>query len=261
MRLTKAIITITLIMLFPVIGIGKPMQPTGSKSDVRLEQVEKRVQQLENYKSNIDNVSKVQSENLKKYVDDEIKKGMDKVDDAKTMITWVLFLGLPATITAIILAYLSAIKRAKKFVIDKIETIVEGKREEIIRLIETEAFDTKLRNLKQLLVISGDEESEESLKKFMTKLKFKNVKYRRAGSFENIPEHDLMIFNTPDGNLTQETIDQFMRNTEDEDTCYVAYTTKQLNRDPRLNFSNSRYTLYHSILSTLKFAEIARLEN
>ena len=95
----------------------------------------------------------------------------------------------------------------------------------------------------------------------MTKLKFKNVKYRRAGSFENIPEHDLMIFNTPDGNLTQETIDQFMRNTEDEDTCYVAYTTKQLNRDPRLNFSNSRYTLYHSILSTLKFAEIARLEN
>ncbi|MBS1530227.1 MAG: hypothetical protein JSU01_07965 [Bacteroidetes bacterium] len=214
---------------------------------------------LEDYKSNIDNLSKAQSENLKKYVDEEIKKGMAQVDDAKKMIAWVLFLGLPVTLVAIIGLYFTALKKAKKFVIDKIETIVEGKREEIIRLIETEAFDTKLRNTKQLLVISGDEDAQESLKKFMVKLKFKHVTYRIAGTFSDVPEHDLMIFNTPDGNLSQETIDKFMNQTEDEDTCYVAFTTKQLNRDPRLNFSNSRYTLYHNILSTLKFSEIARL--
>ncbi|RYE12386.1 MAG: hypothetical protein EOP34_10945 [Rickettsiales bacterium] len=246
-------------MLFPIIGISKPIQNQKSKSDARIETLEKRVQQLENYKGNIDNLSKIQSENLKKHVDDEIKKGMDKIDDAKTMITWILSLGLPATLISIAVGYFSAIRKAKKFVIDEIETVVEGNRDEIIRLIETEAFDTKLRNTKQLLVISGDEESEENLKKIMAKFKFKHIKYRRAESVDNIPDHDLMIFNSLEGNLSQEVINQFMQNTEDEDTCYVAYTTKQLDRDPRLNYSNSRYTLFHSILSTLKFAEIAHL--
>ncbi|MVN22991.1 NARF domain-containing protein [Mucilaginibacter arboris] len=259
MKPTNKIFTVVLIMLFPIIGISKPIQNQKSKSDARIETLEKRVQQLENYKGNIDNLSKIQSENLRKYVDDEIKKGMGKIDDAKTMITWILWFGLPVTLISIAVGYFSAIKKAKKFVLDKIETVVEGNRDEIIRLIETEAFDTRLRNTKHLLVVSGDEESEESLKKFMTKLNFKNVKYRRAESVDNIPDHDLMIFNTPKGNLSQETIDLFMQNTEDEDICYVAYTTMQLNRDPRLNFSNSRFTLYHSILSTLKFSESARL--
>ncbi|MGN6638025.1 MAG: NARF domain-containing protein [Mucilaginibacter sp.] len=246
--------------LLAVITLALTLSSSQAKQrDHRVDSLEARIKNLEEYKANIDNVSTANNENLKKYVDDEIKKGLDQVDDAKKMITWILFLGLPVTVGSIIVAYYSATKKAKKFVIDKIETIVEGKREEIIRLIETETFDTKLRNTKKLLIISGDQESEESLKKFMAKLKFKNVVYRIVGSFENVPEHDLMIFNTPDGNLSQETINEFMAQTDDEDICYVAYTTKNLTRDSRLNFSNSRYTLYHNILSTLKYAEIARL--
>ncbi|MGZ3754329.1 MAG: NARF domain-containing protein [Mucilaginibacter sp.] len=257
MKTTK-ISLLCFLILFAINVFSQPV-PKQQQLETRVKELETRLKQLEDYKANIDNVSKVQSESLKKYVDDQVKKGLDQVEDAKKTITWILWLGLPVTILSIGAAYWAAITKARKFVVDKIETIVEGKREEIIRLIETEAFDTKLRNNKELLVISGDEETQESLKKFMVKLKFKNVKYRIAGGFNEIPEHDLMIFNSPDGNLTQEAITDLMNRTEDEDTCYVAYTTKQLNRDPRLNFSNSRFTLYHSILSTLKFSEIAKL--
>lgn len=80
------------------------------------------------------------------------------------------------------------------------------------------------------------------------------------GSFEEIPDHDLMIFNTPKGELSQEKIDELMNLTDDEEHHYVAYTsTQRFIPNDRLNFSNSKFTIYHNILSTLKYSEIAKL--
>ena|GEM_PF-6598124 len=41
---------------------------------------------------------------------------------------------------------------------------------------------------------------------FLQKLKFKKITLRVVGSFQEIPDHDLMIFNTPNGELSQEKI-------------------------------------------------------
>lgn len=68
-----------------------------------------------------------------------------------------------------------------------------------------------------------------------------------------------MIFNTPKGQVSQEKIDELMQLTDDEDHHYVAYSTERLTPNSRLNFSNSLFTLYHNILSTLKYSEIAKL--
>lgn len=221
--------------------------------------LEERVKQLENYKANIDNLSKIQSENLKKNVDAEVKKALDSIDEAKKTLNLLVYIGIPGTVISLIVVFFGAVKYAKKLIMDKIVKVVEGNREEILRVIETEAFDNKLKKNKELLVISGSEDSQNNLKGFMEKLKFDKVTYRIINTFNEIPDHDLMIFNNFDGALSQDAINTLMQNTDDEDVCYVAFTNVQLERNPRLNFSNSRYTLYHSILSTLKYSDIARI--
>jgi len=218
-----------------------------------------RVMRLEDYKANIDNLSKIQSENLKKYINDEIEKQMDKVDESKKTLELLLYFGIPGTIVSLVIVFFTCITYSRKLINKRIEDLVEQKRDSIIRLIETEAFDQKLLNNKQLLVISGTEETEEQMKKFLLKLKFKKVKYRRVGDLDTLPDYDLMIFNTPDGGVPQETIDELMDRSQDEDDCYVAFTHDHLRRDPKLNFSNSRFTLYHNILTTLKFAELVKI--
>lgn len=218
-----------------------------------------RVARLEDYKANIDNLSKIQAENLKKYVDDEIKKQMEDVEESKTTLKLLVNFGIPGTVISLIIVFVTSITFCRKLINKKIEDIVEQKRDSIIRLIETEAFDQKLLNNKQLLVISSSEETEEQMKKFLRKLKFKKVKYRRIDDLDNLPDYDLMIFNTPDGGIPQATIDELINRSQDEDDCYVAYTNAQLRRDPKLNFSNSSFTLYHNILTTLKYAELIKI--
>ncbi|WP_310079782.1 NARF domain-containing protein [Sphingobacterium sp. 2149] len=79
------------------------------------------------------------------------------------------------------------------------------------------------------------------------------------GGFTELPDHDLMVFNMPNGELSQQQVDQLMAMNNDEDTHYVAYLKGRLEPNDRLNFSNSPFTLYHNILSTLKYAEVVKL--
>lgn len=234
-------------------------QVLAAKQDPEVKELEARVKMLEDYKSNLNTLADARSESLKNYVEKEVKAGLKDIDDAKKTLDNLVWIGIPITIGAFLIGFISLIVYARKLVTEKIATIIEKKREDIIRLIETETFDNKLRNTRQLLVISGDEDSSESIKKFLEKLKFKKVSYRIAGTFDEIPDHDLMVFNTPQGELSQESIDELMQKSEDEDNCYVAYSTKRIEPNPRLNFSNSRFTLYHSILSTLKYSEITKM--
>lgn len=235
------------------------VQVSTAKPEAEIEELKARVKMLEDYKTNLNTLADARSEGLKSYVDKEVKQGMKDIDEAKKTLDTLVWIGIPVTIGTFVIGFISLLMYSRKLVAERIATIVEKKREDIIRLVETETSDNKLRNSKELLVISGDEESSESIKKFLEKLKFKKVTFRIAGTFDDIPEHDLMIFNTPQGELSQESIDELMQKSEDEDNCYVAYSTKRLEPNLRLNFSNSRFTLYHSILSTLKYSEIAKL--
>lgn len=235
------------------------LQMSLAKTDPEIKALEERVSKLEGYKIDIATQADARAETLKNQVQKDIKDGLNEIEDAKKTLDILSFVGIPVTLGAFLLGGIGVILYIRKQVTTRISTLIEKKREEIIRLVETEAFDNRLRNHKKLLVISGDEESNEGIKKFMEKLKFKKVIYRVAGTFNDIPDHDLVIFNTPNGELSQESIDEFMQKSADEDNCYVAYSTKRLEPNPRLNFSNSRFTLYHSILSTLKYSEITTL--
>ncbi len=220
---------------------------------------ESRIKNLEEYKGNVEQLYNINAEKLTKYIDEEVRKKSSDIDEAKKILNWLLYLGLPATILAIVGLYYNAVRKTKKLIQERIENIVEHKREEFVKLIETQEYDTKLKNTKKLLVLSSNGISNEKIKVLFSKLKFKNVIYRVVTEYAAFNDSDLVIFNNEDGSFSQAIIDDYITNTPDEDISFVAYTNVNLTRNSRINFSNSPFTLYHSVLSTLKYTEILKI--
>lgn len=182
-----------------------------------------RISVLEDYKQNLDQRYANSEAALKNQIDAKLEESSKDIKDAKLLLKWLLFVGMPLTLGGFLLIYFQGIKKAKKIVADKIANIIEHNREEIIRLIESQEFETKLRTTKNIVVISPNATSEQSIKQIMTKFKFKSISYRVDGSYTQLPAHDLIVFNNYDGTFNQQTIDDYLRNIPDDDIHFVAY--------------------------------------
>ena len=85
-----------------------------------LQLLDKRVKNLEEYKVNIDQLYVINSEKLSKHIDEKIEEKIKDIDEAKKILNWFLFLGIPGTIGGLIAVYFGAVRKAKKMIIDKI---------------------------------------------------------------------------------------------------------------------------------------------
>jgi hypothetical protein len=212
-----------------------------------------RVKNLEDYERNIEKLYQINAEKLNKHVDEKVDESLKEIEESKKILALLLYLGIPATVISLLIAYFGAISKSKKIMVEKIEKIIEHKKEEIIAIIETQEFDTKLKKEKKLIVISQTSESQEMIKNLISRFQFRNVTYTILANYQPLEEFDLLIFD----NLEQAEIDQYVA--DNTDACFVAYTKKRLeNRNDRLNFSNSAFTLYHNILSSLKYSTIIK---
>lgn len=223
----------------------------------KIANLEGRVGQLENYKINIENVYKAE---YQKSQNDLAKDIDEKYKDVRNLFTMILILGIPSSIYGIYLMFWGIKKKVNQSIAEKIETIVEQKREDIIKLIQSQKFERHLKENKKIIVISENEESQEEIRNTIETFKFKNVIYRINKSYDSLPEYDLIIINNCDGVFKQQDVTDIINFANNDDVCFVAYTTKQLDRDPKLNFANSKFTLYHSILTTLSFSEAIKMK-
>ncbi|WP_417371947.1 NARF domain-containing protein [Gelidibacter japonicus] len=222
----------------------------GQVDSLRFKELETKVQLMEDYKSNIDQYSKVELEKHKA----ELKKSFDEnYENVRNLFALILIIGIPSTLYGIYVMFWGVNKKIKKAIEEKIEKIVELKREDIIKLINNQVFDRRIKETKKILIISETEDAQEDIRSTMSNMGFKNLIYRLTNSTTIWPENDLIVINNIDGEFSQDKINQIIEDNEDEDTCFVAYTSKQIDRNPRMNFANSKYTLYHSILTTLAF--------
>ncbi|RZJ88333.1 MAG: hypothetical protein EOO20_13905, partial [Chryseobacterium sp.] len=97
--------------------------------------IEKRLSDLENYKENIDNVSKIEVQAAK----EDLKKELDSdYETVRNLLVLILGIGLPATSYTVYMMFWGFNKKMKNLINEKIETIVEHKREEIIKLINNQ---------------------------------------------------------------------------------------------------------------------------
>jgi hypothetical protein len=237
-----------LIILF-FLGIGLNAQ---NKDSIKISDLENRVKYLEEYKGNVESVYKIELDNaIKAY-----QKDFDsQYGDLKSLLKIILFLGLSGGLFGAYLWFYGIKKKANEQINKRIEDIVEQKREDIIELIQSQEFERKLKQTKSLLVISDNESGQKEMKKIMTKFKFKNVIYRINKSYKSLPEHDLVIINNIDGEFKQKEVNKLLEEINDEDVFFVIYTTERLESNPRLNFANSKFTLYNNIFTTLSFTE------
>jgi|GEM_PF-1007755 len=220
--------------------------------------LENRVNQLEDYKINIENVYKAE---YQKSQNDLAKDIDEKYKDVRNLFAMILILGIPSSLYGIYLAFWGIKKKVNQSIAEKIETIVEQKREDIIKLIQSQKFERRLKETKKIIVISENGNSQEEIKKTIETFKFKNIIYRINKSFDTLPEYDLIIINNCDGEFKQDDVTNIINSNDDDDVCFVAYTSKQLDRNSRLNFANSKFTLYHNILTTLSFSEAIKINN
>jgi len=248
MKINKLLVLITFFAFFS----------TNAKEadSIKIKRIEEKVIQLENYKENIENVYKaefVKSQNdLTKDIDEKYK-------EVRNLFAMILILGIPSSLYGIYLMFWGIKKKVNQSIAEKIETIVEQKREDIIKLIQSQKFERRLKETKKIIVISENEIAQEEIKSTIEKFKFKNVVYRISKTYETLPEYDLIIINNCDGEFEQEDVNDIINSADDDDVCFVAYTTKQLDRNPKLNFANSKFTLYHNILTTLSFSEVIKM--
>lgn len=224
---------------------------TYSQSDsARLNALETKVQLIEDYKSNIDQYAKVELEKHKSELKAEIDKDYKNV---RNLFALILLIGVPTTLYGLYEILWGTKKKIKKAIEEKIEKIVELKREDIIELINNQAYDRQIKANKKILILSVSERAQEDIKNTTANMGFKNLIFRVTNSTTALPENDLIIINNIDGEFSQEKINKIVDENNDEDTIFVAYTSKQIDRNPRMNFANSKFTLYHSILTTLVF--------
>jgi len=223
-----------------------------NKDSIRINTLENKVKYLEEYKGNIESVYKIELNNAIRAYEKDFD---NKYDSLKNLAYIVLFLGLSSGLWGAYLWFFGIKKKANQIINKKIEDIIEQKREDIIELIQSQEFKRKLKQTKKLLVISDNDEGQKKIKKIMNKFNFKHVAYRINKSYKNLPEHDLVIINNIDGEFKQKHVNKLLEDVDDEDVFFVIYTTERLDSNARLNFANSKFTLYNNIFTTLSFTE------
>lgn len=247
---------ITALMLFFFIGRGFAQNVVSRKE---IDSVKADIHVLKDYRENIDSYSKAAIQKIENDANTKIDNRLKELEVERYGLLTLLALGLPTTLIAAYQFIFGIRKKINSIFNEKIEAIIEKNREDILRVVETELFDNKLRNTKKLLVIGADDESNAALSTFLEKVKFKKVTTRVSGRDQNLPEHDLIIFNTPNGELPESVIQEFLQDADENDTCFVAYIHGRLTfSNHRLNFASSQITLYHNVLSALKYMEIAK---
>ncbi len=241
----KRILIVTILL----IGLGLNAQ---NKDATRIDNLENKIKYLEEYKSNIESVYKIELDKAIRTYDKDFN---EKYDSLRNYAYILSFLVISSGLWGAYLWFFGIKKKANQQIKNKIEDIVEQKREDIIKLIRSQEFKRKLKQSKKLLVISDNDDGQKEIKKVMSKFNFKNVVYRINKSFKNLPEHDLVIINNIDGEFKQKNVNKLLDEIDDEDIFFVIYTIERLEANPRLNFANSKFTLYNNIFMTLSFTE------
>ncbi|MFN3773486.1 NARF domain-containing protein [Cloacibacterium normanense] len=235
-----------ILLVFPIFLFAK-------NDTLSLSSINKRLSNIEEYKENIDRTAKIDYYN-------SIKEFKKETEETSKSLFWLIGGLAVVAIAALGINLYNLLwginKKINKKITDKIETIVEQKREDIISIIKDEEYERKLKGNKKVLVISSSRESEEQVKNTFSNMGFKNILFRVKDNFTTIPDNDIIVFNNINAELDQSYINEIVNQIDDDEKCYIGYTIQSLERHEQFNFANSRFTLYHQILNTLKFYDL-----
>ncbi len=238
---------------------------TATGNDKTLQEIELKINAIESQQ-------KIASQEATLYQKElEIKNNQLKSEVEKSLstINWIIsMLGIGGLgIFGIFFVYFKNLikKKAEKIANKKIKkalaTIVRDKEAELTSLIQSQSLEYKVRNESKLLVVSETQADANYMKNFLSRSGFVNVDYKINKSFEKpVNNYDLIIFD--DHQVTKNCHDlfrEYMEKLSNEDVNFIFFGDRfNIQNREKINFANSKFTLYSQIINSLKFRELMR---
>lgn len=224
--------------------------------------IESRVTNLESLESQRDKSIELKKEELSGDIKDELEIAKDEIKDSLGFLSKY---GIAAIVLSALGMIISGIFTVNVKFKKWIEALSSGKIQAFNDAIKAQEFETKVRNQKNITVISVDAERATELQLLMRNLGFKDhqkTNYKTISTYEEIPPCDLVILNDIEKNFTGSQKELFLNLLEKsvKTQVFLAYTTGQghIPTHERMNLANSQFTLFQQILNTIKVGELIK---
>lgn len=239
--------------------------PLIAQDSSSLKGITDRITLLESYNKEIlDKKFETKSTELTNKIDYEVNKAKDEVLDQMWIIKitgGIIALVLAAGIGVLLYKYFVGLEKlADRMLKKKLANHLADNSQYIIDMITSQKTENLIKKNKKLLVLSGNDAEKDASEQLLTGMGFRNLQFVTTTEVENLPKADLVIFSNRNEALAESIMLDYLERSGDNDS-FIFYG-KRLNIDPqraysdRINFANSKFTLYHQIINTLSFKEI-----
>ncbi|AKD02120.1 NARF domain-containing protein [Pontibacter korlensis] len=235
--------------------------------------IENRVQQLETYNQEIiqkkvDNLEKevhLKLQENQQEIDIQLTEKKNEIDDKLTLLNTVAVVGgllLALGIGGLIYQFFWGMKKlAENTLKEKLQTYLFENTQSMMELVNSHRVESKVKKEKLVRVVSGSDDETNLMKTLLKRMGFKNIECTTVDIYIPFPPSDLLIFCNIRKNLDTETIVSYLEESNAEDVFVYYGGRLELPQDKshfseRLNYANSRFTVYHQIVNTLIFKDI-----
>jgi hypothetical protein len=203
--------------------------------------VESRVQALETqFVASLKPGQEIKVDELKVYVDKEVGTVKEQFD-------WVIKLGLPATIIALLASIFKAYNWAAQIAKERAEAAFKDP-------------ETILKENAKIMVLTPPGQDESWLQRFFFLMGFSQVTFKRTTDLEALKNEkcDLVVLNVPDdqSRATSNENDLLNNITIGKSILYFGpgqVSNEQLDKASKLSFANAKSQLYGNLINALKF--------
>lgn len=227
--------------------------------------IEDRVKLLETYNKEIlDKKFETKSTELSNKIEYDVKKAKDDISDQLWIIKitgGIITLVLGAGIFILLRQYFVGLKKlADKLLKEKLESHLNDNSQFILDMITSQKTENLIKANKKILLVTADETEKNESLALLKSMGFKHIDTIIASSTMSHTDNDLTVFSNNKGNFDENLILKLMEESKEDEA--LIYYGKRLNIDQqkeyseRINFANSKFTLYHQIINTLSFKEI-----
>lgn len=228
--------------------------------DTKISKLENRIEILEGQKENLeDNYSnKIESLNIK------YDKSNSELKDKWDIFTkWGIPIGI-GFIISIVIGYFTIYLKVKKFAKNEIEKKIaieiKDNKDNIRKLINYQEIDNQIKNNKSILVLCKTIEDKQYCQKIFDEFDFKHVNAEVVGNYKKLKGFDVKVIDNHSKQFNDKLIEEFInKSSESELFLYFGEYNPILKKYPdKLNFANTKFTLYTNIINLLRFGEATK---
>lgn len=237
--------------------------------------VEDRVQKLEDYNKevaqqrweNLETKLEGRLSILEGKIENQLKENQVALNEQMStfkIIGWVVGALLTVGVLVFIYQWTWGFKKlAEKTLKDKLKSNLFENAQSLMELVNSQKEESKVKREKLIRVVSGSDEETNMMKNQLGKMGFQNIECTTINSPIPFPSSDLLIFCNIKNNLQIPTIVSYLEQSEG-DEVFIYYGGRlilpegKLGLSAKLNYANSRFTLYHHIVNTLVFKDILK---